>query len=151
MPEGLVIGGGGNDSTNISGDGSQATPYEITSVEDLRETITTIRAKETAGTYYAVLVNDLDGAWDEWPRIQSSNANGRYIDLDFNNHSIKQYSLTSSYSTCGLLHLAEGDILRNGSIYNIYAEALVSEILDDVETVKISISAKVKESEVKPF
>lgn len=153
MPEGLVIGGGGSNEnpSTISGDGSQAHPYEITSVEDLRETITTIRAKDTAGTYYAVLVNDLDGAWEEWSRIQSSSANGRYIDLDFNNHCIMQYTLTSSYSTCGLLHLDAGDILRNGAIYNIYADTLVSEILDNVETVKMSISAKCKESEVRPF
>ena len=52
MPEGLVIGGGGNEggsSANISGDGSEYYPYEIASPEDLREVITTIRAKEISG------------------------------------------------------------------------------------------------------
>lgn len=114
--------------------------YEISTISDLEDAISEIREKSSAGTYYATLMNDIDGGWEEFPTISDYTANGRYIDFDLNGHEIKQFTLPST----GLIYLAAGDILRNGSIYNIYGEDLASPFLAGVNLSKMSISAKVK-------
>lgn len=149
MPEGLVIGGGGSNEnpSTISGDGSEYSPYIVNSYADLTEALRLIRLKETTGTYYAKMMSDIDGEWEEWTRIASSNADGKFMDLDFNGHAIKNFMLPSF----GMFTLADGDIFRNGYIYNTYAEELTGPVIENIETINMVVSSYIKTCTYRPF
>ena len=133
----------------ISGDGSQATPYLVSTIEEISEAFTACRAKSSAGTYYVKLTTDIHGGWAEWPLdLDFHSDSDRMIDFDMDGHEICEFTCGDGWFRLGCM---AGDTFRNGKIYNIYKDTGLTYILSKIKFVKMSLSAFVNESKSEQF
>lgn len=124
----------------LSGTGTHADPYLVSSLETIVEAFEACRNKSDAGTYYVQLVDDITGGWSNWPStISFDTADGKFIDFDMNDHSITNYIVNNKK-----LFEMDGDIIRNGAIYNIYSERCTTGLYSGIKIIDQSLSAYVK-------
>lgn len=124
----------------LSGTGTHADPYLVSSLETIEEAFEACRNKSDAGTYYVQLANDITGGWSNWPStISFDTADGKLIDFDMNEHSITDYIVNNKK-----MFEMDGDIFRNGAIYNIYSERCTTGLYSGIKVVDESLSAYVK-------
>ena len=130
----------------ISGDGSQATPYLVSTIKEISEAFTACRAKSSAGTYYVKLTTDIHGGWSEWPLdLDFHSDSDRMIDFDMDGHEI------CDFTSDARLGCMAKDTFRNGKIYNIYRDSSTNYILSKIKFVRMSVSAFVNESKSEMF
>lgn len=123
----------------ISGDGSQATPYLVSTIEEISEAFTACRAKTTAGTYYVKLNGNIDGGWKELETLDySTNTNNVIIDFNLNSKYIRNFICNEA------AFKMDKDIFRNGQLYNFYTDSSEEAIWDTIDFVEASVSNYIK-------
>ena len=123
----------------ITGDGSQSTPYLVSTIDEIAEAFTACRAKTTAGTYYVKLNADIDGGWTERETLDySTNTNNIIIDFNLNSKYIRNFICNE----CAFK--MDKDIFRNGQLYNFYTDSSEEAIWDTIDFVETSVSNYIK-------
>ena len=123
----------------LSGTGTLADPYMVSTLSEISDAFTACRAKSSAGTYYVKLADDIDGRWSNWPdTISFDTADGKIIDFDMDGNSIINYIANRK------MFEMDGDIFRNGAIYNIYSERCSAGLISGIKVVDESLSAYIK-------
>lgn len=123
----------------ISGDGSQATPYLVSTMAEVAEAFTACRAKTTAGTYYVKLTANIDGGWKELETLDySTNTNNTIIDFDLNKKYIRKFICNEA------AFKMDKDIFRNGQLYNFYTDTCEEAVWDTIDFVYVSVSNYIK-------
>lgn len=97
---------------SITGSGTAASPYVVTTAAELKEAMETVRS---AGDYiYVELGNTIDMNFsDSFPTIVTP-ASTDHIDLD-----LKGYAIQNIFAEAPLLQLQKADHIHNGKILNI--------------------------------
>ena len=126
----------------VTGSGTQSEPYLVSTVADIDMAFNYCRTKESAGTYYVQLSNDINGNWREWPiDIDYHTDSDRVIDFNLNNHEIVNFKAPNR-----MFAMAK-DTFRNGLIYNIFRESgSTSYLMSKIKFNRMSVSAYLKES-----
>ena len=123
----------------ITGDGSQSTPYLVSTIEEIAEAFTACRAKTTAGTYYVKLNANIDGGWKELETLDySTNTNDIVIDFNLNSKYIRNFICNE----CAFK--MDKDIFRNGQLYNFYTDTCEEAVWDTIDFVDASVSNYIK-------
>lgn len=126
----------------VTGQGTQVSPYLVSTVQDIDMAFQMCRSKESAGTYYVKLTANIDGRWGEWPLdVDYHSDSDRMIDFDFDGHYIRGFK-----SPDRMFAMAK-DTFRNGTIYNIFRESgSTSYLMSKIKFKRMSVSAYLKES-----
>lgn len=123
----------------VTGTGTQADPYLVSTIAEIAEAFTACRAKTTAGTYYVKLNADIDGGWKELETLDySTNTNNVIIDFNLNNKYIRNFICNE----CAFK--MDKDIFRNGQLYNFYTDSSEEAIWDTIDFVEASVSNYIK-------
>lgn len=134
---------------SVTGSGTQANPYIVSTIQDIDMAFTMCRGKDSAGTYYVRLAGNINGNWQEWPLdLDFHSGSDRMIDFDLNGHEICNFTCGGGWSRLGCM---AGDTFRNGSIYNIFRETGLTYLLSSIKFVDMSVSAYIKEAKSEIF
>ena len=127
---------------SVTGTGTQADPYLVSTVQDIDMAFQMCRSKGSAGTYYVKLTANIDGQWSEWPLdVDYHSDSDRMIEFDLDGHYIRGFK-----SPDRMFAMAK-DTFRNGQIYNIFRESgSTSYLMSKIKFNRMSVSAYLKES-----
>lgn len=127
---------------SVTGTGTQADPYLVSTVQDIDMAFQMCRSKGSAGTYYVKLTANIDGQWSEWPLdVDYHSDSDRMIEFDLDGHYIRGFK-----SPDRMFAMAK-DTFRNGQIYNIFRESgSTSDLMSKIKFNRMSVSAYLKES-----
>lgn len=127
---------------SVTGTGTQADPYLVSTVQDIDMAFQMCRSKGSAGTYYVKLTANIDGQWSEWPLdVDYHSDSDRMIEFDLDGHYIRGFK-----SPDRMFAMAK-DTFRNGQIYNIFRESgSTSCLMSKIKFNRMSVSAYLKES-----